>query len=193
MPNNREEVGSQPGVSAVDEGREAFRAIYDREFDYVWHSLRRLGIPARDLPDVTHDVFVKLHRSLVNYDTTRPFRPWLFGVLFRVKDVKSLKAVETSVLREIKNLAGGRVDAKRLDAVRSNLRYSNVMGLDTANSAAVTLAVNTALTGEVDYLNKEFAALAQVQPRDLQEFAKSHFMDLNRTTVTLVTAKGGGR
>jgi len=34
------------------------------------------------------------------------------------------------VLREIKNLAGGRVDAKRLDAVRSNLRYSNIMGLD---------------------------------------------------------------
>jgi zinc protease len=119
--------------------------------------------------------------------------PNLFGVLFRVKDAKSLKAVETSVLREIKNLAGGRVDAKRLDAVRSSLRYSNVMGLDTANSAAVTLAVNTALTGDVDYLNKEFAALAQVQPRDLQEFAKSHFMDLNRTTVTLVTAKGGGR
>ncbi|HYS11611.1 MAG TPA: pitrilysin family protein [Myxococcales bacterium] len=119
--------------------------------------------------------------------------PNLFGVLMRVKDAKNLRTVETSVLREIKNLAGGRVDAKRLEAVRSNLRYSNTMALDKADSAAVTLAVNTALTGDVDYLNKEFAALAQVQPRDLQEFAKSHFMDLNRTTVTLVTAKGGGR
>jgi zinc protease len=119
--------------------------------------------------------------------------PNLFGVLFRVKDAKNLKTVETSVLREIKNLAGGRVDAKRLDSVRSNLRYSNTMGLDKADSAAVNLAVNTALTGDVDYLNKEFAALAQVQPRDLQEFAKAHFMDLNRTTVTLATAKGGGR
>jgi RNA polymerase sigma-70 factor (ECF subfamily) len=86
MPNNSEDVGSQPNAPAasVHEGRDAFRVIYDREFDYVWHSLRRLGIPARDLPDVTHDVFVKLHRSLPNYDTTRPFRPWLFGVLFRV-------------------------------------------------------------------------------------------------------------
>jgi hypothetical protein len=27
-----------------------------------------------------------------------------------------------------------------------------------------------------------------VQPRDLQDFAKGYFMDLNRTTVTLVTA-----
>jgi zinc protease len=120
--------------------------------------------------------------------------PNLFGVLLRVKDAKNLRAVELSVLREIKNLAGGRVDAKRLDAVRSNLRYSNIMGLDKADSAAVSLAVNTALTGDVNYLNKEFDALAQVQPRDLQEFARGHFMDLNRTTITLVTAgKRGGK
>jgi zinc protease len=120
--------------------------------------------------------------------------PNLFGVLMRVKDAKNLRTVETAVLREIKNLAGGRVDAKRLEAVRSNLRYSNIMGLDKADAAAVTLAVNTALTGDLDYLNKEFAALATVQPGDLQDFAKRNFMDLNRTTVTLVTArKGGGR
>ena len=120
--------------------------------------------------------------------------PYLFGVIMLVKDAKNLRTVETAVLREIKNLAGGRVDAKRLEAVRSNLRYSNIMGLDTADSGAVTLAVSTALTGDVNYLNKEFDAVAQVQPRDLQEFAKQHFMDLNRTTVTLVTArKGGGR
>jgi len=75
MPNNKEDVGSQSDapVAMVDDGREAFRAIYDREFDYVWHSLRRLGIPARDLPDVTHDVFLKLHKSLATYDSTRPF------------------------------------------------------------------------------------------------------------------------
>ena len=114
--------------------------------------------------------------------------PYLFGVLMRVKDAKNLRTVETAVLREIKNLAGGRVDAKRLEAVRSNLRYSNIMGLDKADAAAVTLAVNTAIDGDVDYLNKEFAALATVQPGDLQEFAKRNFMDLNRTTVTLVTA-----
>jgi zinc protease len=120
--------------------------------------------------------------------------PNLFGVLMRVKDAKNLRTVETAVLREIKNLAGGRVDARRLDAVRSNLRYSNIMGLDKADAATVTLAVNTALTGDVDYLNKEFAALATVQPGDLQDFAKRNFMDLNRTTVTLATApKRGGR
>ncbi len=93
MPNNREDVGSRPDapVESANGGGEAFRAIYDREFDYVWHSLRRLGIPARDLPDVTHDVFLKLHRSPSTYDENRPFRPVPFGVLFRVaSDHKNL-------------------------------------------------------------------------------------------------------
>ncbi|MGZ6126021.1 MAG: hypothetical protein ACXWLR_13725, partial [Myxococcales bacterium] len=111
----------------------------------------------------------------------------LFGVLMRVKDAKNLRNVEVAVLREIKALAGGRVDAKRLEAVRSNLRYSNIMGLDKADAAAVNLAVNTALTGDVEYLNKEFAALAAVQPKELQDFAKAYFLDLNRTTVTLAS------
>jgi zinc protease len=114
--------------------------------------------------------------------------PTLFGVLMRVKDAKNLRNVEVAVLREIKALAGGRVDAKRLEAVRSNLRYSNIMGLDKADAVAVQLAVNTALTGDTEYLNKEFAALAALQPKDLQDFAKAFFLDVNRTTVTLTSA-----
>ena len=113
--------------------------------------------------------------------------PNLFGVLMRVKDAKNLRNVEIAVLREIRALASGRVDAKRLEAVRSNLRYSNIMQLDKADAVAVTAAVNTALTGDIDYLNKEFAALATVEPRDLQDFGKRYFLDLNRTTVTLAT------
>ncbi|HET7786000.1 MAG TPA: pitrilysin family protein [Myxococcales bacterium] len=118
--------------------------------------------------------------------------PNLFGVLLRVKDAKNLKAVEHAILLEIKSLAGGKLDPKRFEAVRSNLRYSNIMGLDTADAAALSEAVNAALTGDVNYLNKEFDALAQLQPKDLQNFAKSHFIDLNRTTVTLTSASKGG-
>jgi zinc protease len=117
--------------------------------------------------------------------------PYLFGVLLRVKDAKNLKAVESAVLNEIKALAGGRVDAKRMDAVRSNLKYSNIMSLDKADSVAVSLAVNTALTGDVEFLNQEFDALAALKPADLQTFAKKYLLDANRTTVTLVT--GGAK
>ncbi|MFO0602468.1 MAG: sigma-70 family RNA polymerase sigma factor [Polyangiales bacterium] len=59
-------------------------AVYAREFDWVWATLRRLGVAARNLPDVTHDVFVVVHRRAHTYDPARPLRPWLFGVAYRV-------------------------------------------------------------------------------------------------------------
>jgi RNA polymerase sigma-70 factor, ECF subfamily len=60
------------------------RALYCAHLDYVWHSLRRLGVPPKDLPDFAHDVFVAVARALPGYDPARPIRPWLFGVCFRV-------------------------------------------------------------------------------------------------------------
>ncbi|MFN2546215.1 MAG: M16 family metallopeptidase, partial [Myxococcales bacterium] len=116
---------------------------------------------------------------------------YLFGVLLRVKDAKNLKVVESSILNEIKALAGGRLDAKRMDAVRSNLKYSNIMSLNKADAVALSLVLNTTLTGDVDFLNKEFDALAGLKPADLQSFAKKYLLDANRTTVTLVT--GGAK
>jgi RNA polymerase sigma-70 factor, ECF subfamily len=61
-----------------------YQAMYLQNFDYVWRQLRRQGIAAADLPDVTHDVFVIVHRRLDSFDRDRPVRPWLFGILYRV-------------------------------------------------------------------------------------------------------------
>ena len=61
-----------------------FPTLYRCEFSYVWKTLRRLGVPARDLEDLAHDVFVVVHRHIADYDPARPVRPWLFGIAFRV-------------------------------------------------------------------------------------------------------------
>jgi RNA polymerase sigma-70 factor (ECF subfamily) len=61
-----------------------FRALFDAHVGYVAHTLRRLGVREADLADVTQDVFVVVHRKLGDYDPTRPIRPWLFGIAFRV-------------------------------------------------------------------------------------------------------------
>ena len=58
--------------------------IYAAEVRWLWRVLWRLGVPERDLEDVAHDVFVVVHRKLPDYDPTRPLRPWLFGICFRV-------------------------------------------------------------------------------------------------------------
>ncbi|MFT3768138.1 MAG: sigma-70 family RNA polymerase sigma factor [Minicystis sp.] len=61
-----------------------FRAIFEAEFSYVFNTLYRLGVRRADLEDLTHEVFVTVHRLLPAYDPARPLRPWLFGIAFRV-------------------------------------------------------------------------------------------------------------
>jgi RNA polymerase sigma-70 factor (ECF subfamily) len=59
-------------------------AVFDEHFDYVWNTLRRLGIRESDLEDLSHEVFLKVHARLDQYDASRPMRPWLFGFAYRV-------------------------------------------------------------------------------------------------------------
>ena len=60
-----------------------FAEIFEAEFSYVVHTLRRLGVRERDLDDVTQEVFITVHRSLDRFDSSRPVRPWLFGHALR--------------------------------------------------------------------------------------------------------------
>jgi RNA polymerase sigma-70 factor, ECF subfamily len=59
-------------------------AVFDAHFDYVWNILRRLGVRESDLEDLAHEVFLKVHGRLDDYDPTRPMRPWLSGFAYRV-------------------------------------------------------------------------------------------------------------
>ncbi|MFN0250888.1 MAG: RNA polymerase sigma factor [Kofleriaceae bacterium] len=61
-----------------------FATVYRANLDYVWASVRRLGIPSSDLEDVAHEVFLVVHRKLDQYDRARPLRPWLFGIAYRI-------------------------------------------------------------------------------------------------------------
>ncbi len=65
-------------------GHELFDAIYEGEFDYVWRTLGRMGVPEREIPDAVHEVFVVLCRRWQEVDRERRMRPWLFGVARRV-------------------------------------------------------------------------------------------------------------
>ncbi len=61
----------------------SFRAVFDAHYDYIWHSLRRLGVPDADRDDVVDEVFLRVHSKLDSYDTARPMRPWLFAFAVR--------------------------------------------------------------------------------------------------------------
>jgi RNA polymerase sigma-70 factor, ECF subfamily len=58
--------------------------VYLQQFDYLWQTVRRLGVSERDLEDAVHDVFLVVQRRLDDYDPSRPLRPWLFGIAYRI-------------------------------------------------------------------------------------------------------------
>ncbi len=61
----------------------SFERIFEEQSDFVWSMLRRFGVRSADLEDVTHEVFIAVHRRLADYDHERPVRPWLFGIAYR--------------------------------------------------------------------------------------------------------------
>jgi RNA polymerase sigma-70 factor, ECF subfamily len=57
---------------------------FQGEFDYLCRALRRLGVRPEDVEDEVHEVFLVLSRKWPEYDSSRPLRPYLFGIAFRV-------------------------------------------------------------------------------------------------------------
>jgi RNA polymerase sigma-70 factor (ECF subfamily) len=66
---------------AVDSGCiEAF----DRELDFLFENLHRLGAATREIEDLAQEVFVVLHKNWAKVDLDRPLRPYLFGIAYRL-------------------------------------------------------------------------------------------------------------
>jgi len=74
-----EVVGVEPSVAA-----RSFRELFEGELSYVWHTLRRLGVREADRLDLAQEVFVTVHGLQSDFDPTRPVRPWLFGIAYRI-------------------------------------------------------------------------------------------------------------
>jgi RNA polymerase sigma-70 factor (ECF subfamily) len=58
--------------------------VFEREFDYLCSTLRRLGVPPSDIEDLAHEVFLVMYRRWNAYDPAYAIRAWLFGIAFRV-------------------------------------------------------------------------------------------------------------
>jgi|ERR1022692_3044076 RNA polymerase sigma-70 factor (ECF subfamily) len=61
-----------------------FRAVYDEYFDFVWRSLRRLGVREADAMDATQSVFLTIHLRLASFEGRSQLRTWIFGICMRV-------------------------------------------------------------------------------------------------------------
>ena len=63
---------------------EACLDAYQSTLNYLLSTLERLGVAPAEVEDVAHEVFLVLRRTWTDYDVNRPFKPYLFGIAFRV-------------------------------------------------------------------------------------------------------------
>lgn len=61
-----------------------FDAVYERHFDFVWRSLRLLGVRPEVVEDATQDTFSVVSRQLARFEGRSSLRTWLFAILQRV-------------------------------------------------------------------------------------------------------------
>jgi len=88
-----------------------FRAIYDAHFDFVWRSLRRLGVREPDVLDQAQKVFLTAHFKLPEFEGRSLISTWLFGIAQRVASDYRRSAL---IRREVST------DNAELDAVASS-------------------------------------------------------------------------
>ena len=68
----------------AQEAETSFEEIYDEYFEFVWRSVRRLGVAESQLDDAVQDVFLVVHRRLSDFEGRSSVRTWLFGIALRV-------------------------------------------------------------------------------------------------------------
>lgn len=68
---------------------------------FVFRTLRYLGVPERDLPDVVQETFVVVHRKLPEFEARSSVRTWLYRICRRTaSDYRRKAHVRRESLRE---------------------------------------------------------------------------------------------
>jgi RNA polymerase sigma-70 factor, ECF subfamily len=152
------------GTSPVTGAREtpSFEEIYDLHVDFVWRSLRSLGVRDHLLEDAVQDVFLVVHRRLAEFEHRSTLRTWIFGVAMRVAH-----------------------DHRRREARKGGLSPLDVEIVDRAPSPDERAAQAEALrevAGLLESLNPEKRAifvLAELEQWTAPEIAEALSINLN--------------
>ena len=61
-----------------------FDEVYDAHVDFVWRSVRRLGVGESACDDVVQKTFLVVHRRLGEFERRSSIKTWIFSILLRI-------------------------------------------------------------------------------------------------------------
>ncbi len=111
-----------PGNAPVED----WSVFYDAHFDYVWRSLRRLGVPESALDDAAQEVFVVALRRHGKFEGRSSVRTWLFGIaLNRARELarSTRRRGEEALSEQLPDESGPDQEQRAINAQALSLVY----------------------------------------------------------------------
>jgi RNA polymerase sigma-70 factor (ECF subfamily) len=72
--------GAAGSHASIPFERIPFEEVYERYFEFVWRSLRMLGVAHGSLDDAVQDVFSTVCRQLPRFEGRSSLRTWVYGI-----------------------------------------------------------------------------------------------------------------
>src|SRR5262249_6008003 len=81
-------VPPTPAVDSIAPGTRwappSFDEVYDEHFDFVFRTVRRLGVPLSLVDDAVQEVFLVVHRRLGEFQGRAALTTWLYRIVVHV-------------------------------------------------------------------------------------------------------------
>ncbi|HSF15002.1 MAG TPA: pitrilysin family protein [Vicinamibacteria bacterium] len=116
--------------------------------------------------------------------------PPIYTILTRVRVPEKLDEVRKALLNELHRISEELAEENQLQATKSHMRYQFLLGLDTADAVANTMAHYLALTNDPKTINRVYELYDSVTAEDVRRLAREYFREETRTIVTLSPAPG---
>ena len=111
--------------------------------------------------------------------------PYLYVVIARAAVPDKAGEIQTLLMKTLEDLKSAPIPEKRLADIKSNLKYSFLSRLNTADHVAGSLAYFVDLTGSWQAIDELYATYDRLTADDIRQAAAKFFVPANRTVVTL--------
>ncbi|MEM6992866.1 MAG: RNA polymerase sigma factor [Myxococcota bacterium] len=115
--NQAETRGSRPQTppAAPTNAKPSFEAVFRAHYEFVYASVRRLGITEAAVDDAVQDVFVVVARRLAEFEGRSTMRTWLFAIAARV--VRHQRRTQARHARKLDALSQAALLVARVDTL----------------------------------------------------------------------------
>jgi zinc protease len=167
------------------------------EFDDTKIDMPALDVLSQIVFSQTSDLFKKLvlqERKVrfVGGGALDSRDPNLFTVQASLINKEDMQYVKDEIVKAIEEVKVNGVDKETLDRVKSNLKYSYAMRIDTPDAIANSLAHFIQLTGDPETVNRVYDMYDRVTVEDVKMVAAKYLVPTGLTIATISDMEMGG-